>query len=128
MNVTTPCQSTGEHPAHPHTSHVYECGGVRRRHPTSRACVCAGCTHTLVCPLAWLTLVHHHAPPTRPPARTCYTLAPSPTHTHPPPPARPCTPAGLWYLQPTPLATRFMRTLTQRLMWERPWQWEQTAW
>ena len=36
--------------------------------------------------------------------------------------------AGLWLLRPTPLTVRFMEALARRLMWDAPWQWDQTAW
>ena len=36
--------------------------------------------------------------------------------------------AGLWLLRPTRLTVRFMQALSHRLMWDAPWQWDQTAW
>jgi hypothetical protein len=36
--------------------------------------------------------------------------------------------AGLWLLQPTPMAVSFMQAMVRRLMWHGPWQWEQAMW
>ena len=54
---------------------------------------------------------------------------------HPPARLPACLPAclpaytaGLWLLQPTPMAVKFMQAMVQRLMWHGPWQWEQAMW